>query len=438
MGWSSNNENKVGVKMKKNSKNYLFLFLFSLSYSYLPLFAQTDLDEKLIEIIPYQFSAYNFIQVDIDDSEKHNIVYDALLNKISTSGFTVLGTTDINSVEAEGETLLDRALNYAIQSSSDTAVVANVFLEETNGLEQVIIYIKVYRTSDKKMIASLNKKSFIDYTLLNLIEKMSVRLYEQSFIVFHNADEENMNEEQKLIVLAEACDITVYSEYEGAEVYLSGADFLGTIQDGKLFLPFHPLVLKQEMKLTIKYPAYFDKEMKVIIDQKNIEIHTGKLHKSTFATVNLYYQIPSFAGAGVGFRLYPLKDDLYFEFRDIIFATGVRVDDNGQDTLIHNDFSLLIGYYPFFKGNSTFRFSLAAGVGYLYSKNIQPDSSGSAYHDWYISLVNINLEVNLPSVSLFLSPEIRYFNPTYSNSYLVTSGLPSFPIIINMGVVCKL
>lgn len=402
-------------------------------------------DSKELVIEKYRYSTYNFIQVDIDDNQKKTIVFDAILNQITGSGFNVIGTSDIYSIETEGSNLSEKGINYAREAEAQTAIIVNVILQNNDGLEMILIQSRVYRISDGKMIASLNKRTFIDYTLVKTVDRIAEKLHEKAYNVLFYSEEENMTQEQKTLLKAIPCTITVYCNQDGASVYLSDTDLMGTISGGELILPFHPLALNQELKVTVQHEGYYDQEEVIVLDQGEIGVKIGELYKAAIAALDFYYTPPSFIGAGIGVRFYPIKDDLFIELKSYFFGSGLF--DDTRNVMFHNELTLKVGYYPVLKGNRKLRFNINTGIGMLNSivmDSTTSEETATTYFDWYISMVEVAIELNLPKVSLYLSPEVRYYNPgNPGEKALLPSGMldsskgSDFPVIVNMGVIWK-
>lgn len=398
-----------------------------------------------------EWVSLSLIQVDIQNPNKKEVVLSALTDVLQQSPFR--NARLLTEVPQQQEPVLpqsERVPDSEWQRYSDfekaaaaahangaTVLILYTVSEVTESrLDELLVIGQIYKVETDKMIASNNKKLFVNYHLFYELTHLHQFLLSQAAVNYYKNNPNYLSDADKKVALAKPATITLTSRYEGATVYLDQNQPLGRIQNGQLELPFHPMAMGQKMKLLIEQKGFYPKTITLVLDGETLVADTGPLFAQTHAAVNVNYAFPSVLGLGIGGRYYPLPDLLFLELRENIFSTGFLKNDNGQETMLHFDTSFLVAYYPIFPVDFPFRISIGVGGGYLASV---PLKGGQHNDDWYLTMCNLSLECNLPSAALYFAPEVRFYNPWVPAHAALGVGLPShFPLLLNVGVLWKL
>jgi hypothetical protein len=196
-------------------------------------------------------------------------------------------------------------------------------------------------------------------------------------------------------------EMTFTSSLEGMEVYIAGETKAGAIQNGRLVLytagiePGSPLVVEKRRE------GYHTAWQTV---QAAGEIPLSPLTKQTSYAVEVDWTFGQLLGFGSTARLYFIPDFLFGGLS--VYAYAQVPNTPGGVNVLHSDVGLLIGQYLFFPADFPFRLGISTGCGGIFSQVLSPGLA--PFTDFYLNIVNVWLELNLPGISFFLRSEMKY------------------------------
>jgi hypothetical protein len=143
-------------------------------------------------------------------------------------------------------------------------------------------------------------------------------------------------------------------------------------------------------------------------------------------------------GAGVGFRLYPVPDWIFFCLS--FYPHGQAPVSSFGSWLFHLDSEVSVGSYLLFRPDSLFRLGASTGIGLIISEVSSAAQGNPAYTDVYVNILSVWGELNLPVVSFFLRPELKLAlgitSPNLLGSSFILLGDAFVPV--TLGAVVKL
>ncbi len=143
-------------------------------------------------------------------------------------------------------------------------------------------------------------------------------------------------------------------------------------------------------------------------------------------------------GAGVGFRVYPVPDWIFFCLS--FYPYGQAPVSSFGSWLFHLDSEVSVGSYLLFRPDSLFRLGASTGIGLIISEVSSAAQGNPAYTDVYVNILSVWGELNLPVVSFFLRPELKLALGITSPNLLGTSFIlvgDAF-VPVTLGAVVKL
>ncbi len=226
--------------------------------------------------------------------------------------------------------------------------------------------------------------------------------------------------------------VTFYSRDEGAELLLGGIVPIGTITGGSaLYMTSPDSVLEIEMR----EEGYYPRTIRVDVEQDDVDITVKPLYFRSRRDFSIALLFPQVLGAGTQVRYH------FFRNRMNVYGTGslsfipktYRLSDNPELSRFIVDLKIGagIGWYPFIKPESPFRFLIGMGAGadlFYITKSTSPFVFGFAPE------ARLRFEYNRPRVIFY----IEQFNRVPPR-YYTTSGwvLDSDDIRWELGVTWK-
>jgi hypothetical protein len=196
-------------------------------------------------------------------------------------------------------------------------------------------------------------------------------------------------------------EIQFTSSLEGMEVIIAGETKVGAVANGKLVL----------------YTSGFEPGALLTVEKRKEGYHTAwqtvraaeivplaPLHKKTEKAVEISSTIGQLIGLGGAVRMYLIPDSFFgclsiYPYAQIPAAPGGSL-------VLHSDVGLLIGQYLFFPDDFPFRMGISTGIGGIFSLVLSPDIP--PFTDFYLNILNMWTELNLPGISFFLRAELKY------------------------------
>ncbi len=196
--------------------------------------------------------------------------------------------------------------------------------------------------------------------------------------------------------------VTFTSAQEGMEVILAGDRSAGRIAGGKLV-----------------FAAPGTKPGQTFLVQKRLDgYHTAWQHVRAAPVINLSplarkgkvavessWTLGQLIGAGAAVRFYAVPDSTFFALS--FYPYGQAPASQWGSWLVHIDSELSVGTYVFLPPNSLVRLGISTGLGFIVSEMPGGGANLPSYVDGYLNILSPWVELNLPSVSFFLRPEVK-------------------------------
>jgi hypothetical protein len=199
-------------------------------------------------------------------------------------------------------------------------------------------------------------------------------------------------------------EITLLSPDENAEVYLAGEQLVGQIQQGVLTLPYFPLAVGSTIRVEKRKEGYYTSTEDLQIDRPSVEITLRPMARKTRWATELNWTTKQLVGFGLAQRWYPMPDILFLAFEHYFFLQTNFTE--GSRAVLHNDFELLVGGYPFSRVDARFRVAFSTGFGMILTYFSLPDQP--VYTDFYFNIINVALEWNWSRWMTYLRSDALY------------------------------
>ncbi len=255
-----------------------------------------------------------------DDLQRETIIAQSILAAVKQAG---LVTIDLDS-QADSQKSRSQVLTLARDANANLALFLSYFSE---GLRSTVV-ARLYETWNGRLIAGdvqsaqgeLGLLSALDKSMTNVIAKLA----DQAAKIRSEWGVSSGTKQSK--------SVTFISPDEAATVSIAG-NLLGTIVDGKLFLPFKQLALGQELIVQMSKEDYYDKQVSIVLEDQDAQIVLPALYGKNSFTAGLLWVPLSPISWGAFFRWMPLPDQWYVQAA----WTMASPDDGWYEDLNHSE-----------------------------------------------------------------------------------------------------
>jgi len=333
-------------------------------------------------------------------------------------------TSTISEMGLEGELLIEETAVYKLGKEADVPVVITVEAKEKENFLEFII--KAYDIEGNQEIASDRKVSRSSVTRYIMINSSI------SYVTDKITGEYGI---ESIIEDPKVRKITFIANQEGMKVYMPDGEYLGEIVHSILNVTDREFEIGTQLLITKKLKGHRDHEQLITLDDERSAVPLSDLIKAKTIGLEFNWTYMQLMGLGTGIRYYPIPDWMYVSFDSYFNLQKDFSASNGAET-VHSDMRLLLGLYLGLGPEKIFRVSVSLGGGIILSYPL--DRSG-VYYDFYISPINISLELNFDDWSFYLRPEMKIALGIGDNSLheggivLSDSNIPN----ISLGVLRK-
>lgn len=196
-------------------------------------------------------------------------------------------------------------------------------------------------------------------------------------------------------------EMTFASPQEGLEVIIGGDVIAGFIEGGRLIF--------ETAAVSAGTPFVVEKRLEGFHTERQTvnaaaEISLTPLVKASRFAVEANWTLGQLMGLGGAFRYYILPDLFFVSNSHYLYFQAPYTP--GAAGLLHYDVGVQAGLYVFWGPGESFRLSIAAGFGTVFSFFFVPDLYPAT--DVYLNVVNVTAEWNMPGFSLYLRPEWKF------------------------------
>lgn len=196
-------------------------------------------------------------------------------------------------------------------------------------------------------------------------------------------------------------ELTFTSGLEGMEVVVGGDVIAGYIRNGRLAFETPAVQAGTPIVVEKRLEGYHTATETVAAAA---EIPLAPLVKAARFAAEIDWTLGQIMGLGGAFRYNIVPDTLFLSTSHYVYYQAPYT--TGANGLIHYDAGIQAGAYLIWGPGESFRLSVSAGFGTVFSFFLAPGLEPAT--DLYINLINVSAEWNLGSFSLFLRPEMKY------------------------------
>jgi hypothetical protein len=260
---------------------------------------------------------------------------------------------------------------------------------------RIVLELKAYDVLQRAFITGVLRTGTVDLSMYTLIDTAVARMLPEIRLLAAGPLPKDVQQVK---------EITLYSRDEDAQVYLAGEQLVGRIQQGVLTLPYFPLAVGSTIRVEKRKEGYYTSSEDLEIGQPRVEITLRPMARKTRWATELTWSTKQLVGFGLAQRWYPMPDILFLAFEHYFYLQHNFAE--GGKAVLHNDFELLVGGYPFSRVDARFRVAFSTGLGMIVTYFSLPDQP--VYTDFYFNVINLSVEWNWRRWMTYLRTETLY------------------------------
>jgi hypothetical protein len=369
-----------------------------------------------------------FVVADLSDSpenaEFQDIIRSQLELELSQAGFQITESAKWQSARDQlGYSDRDLTRGTPAVEVGDAVgvqiVVTGFYRVES---DRIVLELKAYDVLQRAFITGVLRTGTVDLSMYTLIDAAVARMLPEIRLLAAGPLPEDVQQVK---------EVTLFSQDEGADIYIAGEQRVGRIQQGVLTLPYFPLAVGSTIRIEKRKEGYYTATEDLEISSPQVEVTLRPLTRKTRWATELTWSTKQLLGFGLAQRWYPVTDLLFLAFEHYFYiqhdltATGRAV--------LHNDLELLVGGYPFSRVDARFRVGLSTGLGMIVTYFSLPEQP--VYTDFYINVINLWLEWNWSRWTTYLRSEALYGLGIGQD--LLGRGMLANGAILTLGLVYK-
>lgn len=377
---------------------------------------------KAVVFIPADFSQTT------ESMAYHAGFYKSLESNIAELGFVMIPRTalqdlpDYSALKGEEAVSGERLLEYSKKLGADSAVVSCYGIE---GGKRLYVQIKVYDVRTGKVVASIMNSGYAGLAGFDLLAEIveAVTPSVQEYLKVFNRTEP--------ITYEAVAGIVFRSKDEGMLVRLESGQDVGTISGGSLRAAYVPFIVGTGIKVEMEKKDYYPDSQSFILGEGLNELNLIPLEKKFRNELSVSWCYGQNAGAGLGYRYYPIPDYIFLSVDEYLYIQYDFMDYN--EPVYHNDASFSLGAYLFSSHLTPIRFGASVGCGVIITAFTKSDMP--VYTDYYLNFATLFMDLNVRPWTLFVQGALKYSlgigNNILGQQYLI---LPQFGPFVSVGV----
>jgi hypothetical protein len=375
-----------------------------------------------------EISVCVFVIADLSDSrdnlEFQYVIRSQLELELSEAGFQVIEGSSWEPVRDRlGYTDRDLTEGTNAVKTGDAVgaqIVVTGFYRVEN--DRIVLELKAYDVLQRAFITGVLRTGTVDLSMYTLIDTAVARMLPEIRLLASERPPEDVQQVK---------EITLFSQDEGAEVYIAGEQLVGRIQQGVLTLPYFPLAVGSTIRIEKRKAGYYTSSEDLEITAPRVEVTLRPLARRTRWATELTWSTKQLVGFGLAQRWYPVTDILFLAAEHYFYLQTNFA--KGGSVAFHNDLELLVGGYPFSRVDARFRIALSTGFGMIVTYFSLPDQP--VYTDFYLNVINLAVEWNWSRWMTYLRSEALYSLGIGTD--LLGRGMMGNGAILTLGVMYK-